>query len=168
MQIEKIQSDRHHKVSSDAFREFAAHWPSGVAVITTVDNDGMPKGLTMTAVTSLSMEPRQFLICVDNRSATLQPILDSVRFCINFLGSSQQDVAALFASKREDKFTAVKWAKDALGMPAIEGAVANASCEVVAVHNGGDHRIIVGELRGVSINGGAPLIYQLGRFLSTH
>ncbi|MBJ3776728.1 flavin reductase family protein [Acuticoccus mangrovi] len=152
----------------ERFRTIAAAWPSGVAVVTTVDRHGRPKGLTMTAVTALSLEPQQFLICVDDGSSTLAPLLDAGRFCINFLGKGQEDVARLFASKREDKFGALGWSLDAIGMPAIHGAVAQAGCDVVAVHDGGDHRIIIGGLRAAAISGGAPLLYHSGRFLDVN
>ncbi|MGV6876380.1 flavin reductase family protein [Pseudochelatococcus sp. B33] len=153
-------------VPPETFRACAAQWPSGVAVVTTIDRDGYPRGLTMTAVTSLSLEPQQFLICVDDRSSTLKPLLEVGKFCINFLGNGQEQVARLFASKREDKFDAVSWFVDPVGMPALDGAVARAGCEVVAVHDGGDHRIIIGGLRAASVSGGAPLLYHMGKFIN--
>src|SRR5262245_54537089 len=110
------------------FRNAACHWATGVAVITTVDKVGNPYGLTMNAVAPLSVSPLQFLMCVDNNSASLPPMLESRIFCINFLSSHQEDLARRFASKGNDKFKEVCHLKLTNNLPALRDVLAYIVC----------------------------------------
>ena len=148
----------------DTFRALASHWTSGVAVISTVDAAGRKFGLTMSAVTSLSVDPIQLLICVDACSTTLSPLVESGVFCVNILGREQGDVAMRFAGKAPDKFEGVGHHLLPSGVPVIIGTIAYAECRVSAIHEGGDHRIIVGDVISADVSGGAPLVYQRRRF----
>ena len=60
------------------FRTIMASFPTGVTVITTVDEDGSPKGFTSNAVSSVSMDPPLLLVCVALTSETL-PIVQRSR-----------------------------------------------------------------------------------------
>ena len=81
----------------EMFRKLAGHWLTGVSVVTTLDPNGVPVGMTMSAVTSLSLDPPQFLICVDNRARTLAAIVASGHFCINYLRQDQENLSTAFA-----------------------------------------------------------------------
>ena len=63
-------------ITSDQFRRASGLWATGVSIVTTVDSAGKPYGLTMNAVTSLSLNPPMFIVCVDNNSDTLAPMRD--------------------------------------------------------------------------------------------
>jgi hypothetical protein len=69
-----------HETRKAVFRSVARSWPSGVAVITTLDELGDRHGLTMSAAIALSLEPVQFLICVDDNSNTLPVLLRRGKF----------------------------------------------------------------------------------------
>lgn len=146
------------------FRSVAGSWPSGVAVITARDGTGAPVGLTMSAVMSLSIEPIQWIISVDRKSNTLPAILDSRRFCINFMAKGQQDTAMRFASKTGGKFTDIPHQRLQTGGLVLTGSMAYADCEVAAVHEGGDHLIVVGSALDMALMGGEPLIWWAGGF----
>jgi 3-hydroxy-9,10-secoandrosta-1,3,5(10)-triene-9,17-dione monooxygenase reductase component len=150
----------------DLFKSVSSQWPSGVAVITTLCEKGRPHGLTMSAVISLSLEPMQFLISVDKRSATLPIIKRRGRFAINLLSKSQEDVGMRFASKSEDKFSRLDYRLSALGLPVIEGAVATISCDIYSVLPGGDHELIVGDVIDIEHFGGDSLIHYKRAFHS--
>ncbi|RWE00077.1 MAG: flavin reductase [Mesorhizobium sp.] len=141
------------------YKEVASHWPSGVAVITAADNDGKLNGLTMSAVIALSLSPMQFLISVDKRSLTLPIIKDGGRFCINFLSSSQADIAMQFASKSTDKLASVKHRISQWGLPIIDGVVASITCDVHSIMPGGDHELIVGDVLDIEHFGGEALVH---------
>lgn len=151
-------------LDADLFRTAAGYWPTGVAVITTVDAQERPYGLTANAVTSLSVNPLQYLICVDRRATSLPVILDSRVFCLNFLAQGQEDVARIFASKKDYKFGDFAWHRLPNGLPVIDGSLAQIACEVAAVHDGGDHRIITGTVSHIGITGGQPLMFYRGAF----
>ena len=66
---------------------------SGVTIVTVKGKDGQPRGFTASAVTSLSLEPRMLLVCVSERSSTLEVIKEAGSFAVNILAANQQEVA---------------------------------------------------------------------------
>jgi 3-hydroxy-9,10-secoandrosta-1,3,5(10)-triene-9,17-dione monooxygenase reductase component len=151
-------------LDQDLFRTVAGYWPTGVSVITTIDADRQPYGLTANAVTSLSLRPLQYLVCIDNRSTSLPALLQSRIFCVNFLSEDQEAIARIFASKKERKFDDFGWRRLPNGLPVIDGGLAQIGCEVAAVHAGGDHSVIIGQVTHLGLGGGNPLVYFRGNF----
>jgi flavin reductase (DIM6/NTAB) family NADH-FMN oxidoreductase RutF len=149
-------------VDRETFAEIMASYPSGVAIVTTVDADGTPRGLTTTAVSSVSAEPPLLLVCVDRMSRTL-PALRAGRFVVNFLREGRSELARLFASKRDDKFEHVVWRRSASGLPILEDdALAWAECVTVHELTTGDHFVLLGQIEegaGASADEDAPLMY---------
>ncbi|NYE24609.1 flavin reductase family protein [Pigmentiphaga litoralis] len=144
-------------------RRFAGQFPTGVAVITTADNDNKLHGLTMSAVTSLSLTPPLFLICLNNTSNTLTAIKQSGHFGINFLSSDQANICKIFASKAEDKFGTVAHTFGPAGSPLIDGALAHGECLVQSTIGEGDHTIVVARLVHTEVRDVAPLVYHAGK-----
>src|SRR5437764_15186396 len=107
-------------VERQTFLEIMASFPSGVAIVTTLDGGDVPRGLTTTAVSSVSAEPPLLLVCVDLTSRTLPALRDGGRFVVNFLREGRSELARLFASKADDKFEGVDWRPTASGMPVLE------------------------------------------------
>ena len=141
----------------DQFRRIASHWLTGVTVVTALNPKGEPFGLTMNAVTSLSLDPPQFLICVDKRSETLAAIAASGNFCINYLGEDQEHIAVAFSRRNGERFLMFPTRKEKTGAPVLEGAIAYVECKVHAIHPGGDHSIVVGDAIEGDAPGGSPL-----------
>ena len=106
-------------VERDLFVEIMASYPAGVAIVTTLDADGTPRGLTTTAVSSVSAEPPLLLVCVDLTSRTLPALRAGGRFVVNFLREGRSELARTFASKTEDKFEGVEWSPTAAGLPVL-------------------------------------------------
>jgi len=154
-------------LSPDNFRKACGYWATGVSIVTTRDVDHTPYGLTMNAVTSLSLTPALFVICVDNKSDTLEPMKRSGVFCINVLSSGQQDLSNRFAKKNPNKFEEVGFERGITGSPMLEGRLMAIDCQVTAVHPGGDHHLFVGEVRGITLPATEalqPLLYYRGRY----
>ena len=154
-------------ISADQFRRACGLWTTGVSIVTTVDADGRPYGLTMNAVTSLSLTPPMFLICVDSGSDTLAPMLDSRVFCINVLEAGQQELADRFAKKGDNKFSGVDFGPGQSGAPVLAGTLLSVECEVTEVAAGGDHQIFSGAAVNLVVNesaDAAPLLYFAGRY----
>ena len=104
-------------------------FPTGVAIVTTLDEHGEPKGLTTNAVCSVSAEPPLLLVCVDVASRTLAALRHARRFVVNFMSDGRADLCALFASKADDKFADVQWEPGLGGVPLLaEDALAYAEC----------------------------------------
>ena len=122
-------------------------FPTGVAIVTTLEPDGTPRGLTTNAVTSVSAEPPILLVCVDRNSRTLPALLHTKRFVVNFMRSDHEEICRLFASKADDKFARVAWTPGLGGVPILhEGAVAHAECVTVEELELGDHVVVAGEV----------------------
>jgi flavin reductase (DIM6/NTAB) family NADH-FMN oxidoreductase RutF len=143
--------------------EVMASFAAGVAVVTALDQDGVPRGLTTTAVTSVSRNPPLLLVCVDRHSRTLPAIRHSGSFVVNFLDARHPDLARRFASKAEDKFAALTWLAGTNGAPVLhEHAHAWVDCRVEREIEAGDHVVVIGEIVHGAVSddtGRRPLTY---------
>ena len=132
-------------VERETFFEIMSAFPTGVAIVTTVDGDGIPRGLTTNSFTSISAEPPIVLVSLDRGSRTLPAMQASGRFVVNFMRHDCADVCRLFASRAEDKFEQVAWTAGEGGVPILhEGAVAHAECTVLEEIEIGDHVVFTG------------------------
>lgn len=146
-------------VTPDEFREGLSRFASGVTVVTTLDADGRPHGLTVSAFCSLSLEPPLVLICIEKGIRSHQALSSASRFVVNILSSEQLDVSSRFASPLEDRFDGVEWRGGIEGQPVIEGALASLECTIHSNFEGGDHTIFVGRVESISVSDRAPLLY---------
>jgi flavin reductase (DIM6/NTAB) family NADH-FMN oxidoreductase RutF len=154
-------------LDGEAFRQVMAALAAGVAVVTSVDADGVPRGLTTTALTSVSLEPPLLLVCVGRESRTLPAIRHSGRFAVNLIDSVAAPVALHFASKVEDKFADAVWRPGANGCPLLhEHSVAWAECRTEREVEAGDHVVVIGRVdRGGSAgHERVPLTYLRRRY----
>ena len=135
-----------------------------MAIVTCQGSDG-PAGLTTNAVTSLSLDPLLLLVCFDNSSRTLALVRESRRFAVNVLRAGQEDLAAMFASKRlpEEKFEAVTHTV-AHGVPVLDDALAWVACDLVELLPGGDHTIGIGAVVEGGASEGDPLVFFRGAY----
>lgn len=149
-------------ISRQSFFEIMASFPTGVAIVTTLGPDGSPRGLTTTAVSSVSAHPPTVLVCVDLGSRTLEALRASRRFVVNFIGQGCSPLCLLFASKADDKFDRVSWQPTASGLPLLhEDVLAWAECTTVHELEVGDHVILVARVEGGGVSAGhtSPLMY---------
>ncbi|WIY00999.1 flavin reductase family protein [Amycolatopsis mongoliensis] len=145
-----------------AFRATMSRLPSGVSVITTRFGDA-PIGMTASAVTALSLDPVQLLVCVGNHLFTKRAIAQHGRFGVNVLGEDSQELAKRFAAKG-DRFAGVDYDEDH-GVPMLRDAIAGVVCEVAGELPGGDHTIFVGSARQFGHrSAGRPLLHFCGEF----
>jgi flavin reductase (DIM6/NTAB) family NADH-FMN oxidoreductase RutF len=149
-------------IDRQAFFEVMASFPSGVAIVTTLTDDGVPRGLTTTAVCSVSADPPTVLVCVDLASRTLAALRARRRFVVNFIGEGRSELCLLFASKEEDKFARVSWRPTPSGTPLLaEDSLAWVECVTSHELEVGDHVILVAQVEegGVRPELEPPLMY---------
>lgn len=147
------------------FRGIMGHYPTGVTIVTAVDRDGTPVGLTANSVTSVSLDPPLVLVCVSEQSSSLAAILAHGSFAVNILGAGAASTAVRFAEeKRKDRFQNVAYAVKGGGGPVLEGAVAWMTCGLYRTFEAGDHVILVGEVNDGEAAGGDPLVFIRGRY----
>ncbi len=149
------------------FRDVCGNFATGVSVVTMVGEEG-PRGLTANAISSLSLEPMLFLVCVDLK-ATSYPVIDEAgKFAINLLAEDQQDVSNFFAGTTppDNPMGDTPYRMSDLGSPLLEGALAWLDCRTHSILDGGDHKIFVGEVASCEIArpDAEPLLYFRGGY----
>jgi flavin reductase (DIM6/NTAB) family NADH-FMN oxidoreductase RutF len=149
-------------VTRDEYIAIMSAFPTGVAIVTTLEPGGTPRGLTTNAVTSVSADPPILLVCVDSNSRTLPALLHTKRFVVNFMRSDCAEICQLFASKADDKFDRVAWTPGLGGVPVLhEGAVAHAECVTLEELEMGDHVVVTGQVVAGStpVEDDVPIVY---------
>ncbi|MDQ3722718.1 MAG: flavin reductase family protein [Actinomycetota bacterium] len=147
------------------YRDTIGRFATGVAVVTAIGPGG-PAGMTTNAITSLSLEPRLLLVCFEARSRTLEVVRASRRFAVNVLRAGDEELAAVFASKRvgRQKFAAVTHTEEH-GVPVLDRALAWIACDLLELRPGGDHEIGVGRVLGTGSGApGEPLVFFGGHY----
>ena len=151
-------------VAPDDFRRVLGHFATGVTIITTTDGEKRPTGLTVSAFCSVSLDPPQILVCIDHKSQSYPALRDGDRFAVNILSSEHESVSRRFATTRLDKFEGVPFTPGVLGVPLIDGALAQLECRTVSRHVEGDHTILVGRVEEAHNAAGEPLLYYRGKY----
>lgn len=138
------------KLSEEQFLGIMSGFPAGVVVVTSLDEERNPFGLTVSAFCSVSRRPPLILVCIDKGSTTLPAIQGSGKFTVNFLREGTEALARNFATKEPDKFADARWRHPERvpgGGPVLhEDTVAHVACVVEQAHEAGDHWIFVGRV----------------------
>ena len=148
-----------------SFRQVMGVFPTGVTVVAALGVDGNPCGLTVNSFTSVSLDPPLVLVCIDRSSSTHDRLVGAPAFTVSILGSHQREMASRFAfDPSEDRFRDGEWRSEPGGALVPEGAAAWVVCDLEAVHEGGDHSILVGRVRSMGAGGAEALVYYRGRY----
>jgi flavin reductase (DIM6/NTAB) family NADH-FMN oxidoreductase RutF len=153
-------------MDSTRFREALSRFASGVCVVTTVGvDDGRNVGVTISAFSSLSLDPPLVLFCIGKRSANLKAWLGGRYFSVNVLSENQIPISEAFASQRDDKFEGVAGAAGGNGCFQLEGALVTIECRNTGVYDEGDHYIVVGRVERIERGSGTqPLLRYRGAY----
>ena len=142
-------------------RAFGAY-PTGVTVVTTMAG-GAPLGFTANSFTSVSIDPPLLLVCHGNAATSAPAFQGAEGFAVNVLAADQDALAMRFASRIDDRFGGVDWSKGR-GGPLLSGTAAWFDCAMHAVHDAGDHAILVGHVLDHGVEERASLLYAGGKF----
>lgn len=156
------------EIPSIDLRRAMGRFATGVTVITARDGDGQPAGTTVSAVTSLSLDPPLVLVCLDRKSRTLAAIHEHGAFAINVLGDHHEEVSNAFArSANHGAWASVSHRDGATGSPLLDDAHVALDCRVERIADGGDHEIVIGRVAELHHpdEAGAPLLYYGGRYV---
>ena len=148
-----------------AFRRVLGNFATGVTVITTLDAERRPAGLTANAFSAVSLTPPLVLVCVDRTSDTHDLIARAGAFAVNVLAADQEAIARRFAEdERARRFEGIEWRSGSTGAPVLEHALAWLDCELHATADGGDHTIYIGRVRTADAREGEPLLFVRGAY----
>lgn len=148
---------------AESFRRAMACVPAAVSITTTRDSEGRAWGFTASSFTSLSMSPPLLLVCLNRSAECHQAFIEAEQFAINVIGPADQDLAVLFATRGENKFTSDRLGERA-GLPVLERAVAGFTCSLHSQMEAGDHTILIGEVKEAWSRPIQPVIHLQGRF----
>lgn len=143
------------------FRSCVSRFPTGVAVVTFDDPDGIRHGLTISSFTSVSLEPMLVLVSVARR-ARAHRALRQRPFCVNILGAEQGSLARHFAGEGTGGQVAFEAGQAA---PRLAGCLAFLECRPWRSHPAGDHTIFIGEVVDFGLREGDPLAWAPGGYL---
>jgi len=151
-------------IEPQRFREVMASFPSGVVVLTAFGNDGLPRGLTVSAFCAVSLEPPLALACIVKTSNTLPAVQHTGGFTANILAAGREALARQMATKVTSKFDAIKWrrAESPIGGPVLDDdAAAYAVCTLKDTIEAGDHWILIGLVtEGAAREGVVPMVFS--------
>ena len=150
-------------------RDALGCFATGVTVVTAIAPDSTPIGLTANSFTSVSLDPPLLLVCIDRRAGSLATLQEAPGFAVNVLHIGQQPTSNRFARPGEDRFAETPWDIGEFGAPVLAGALAAFECRRHALHDGGDHVILVGEVLKARFEPRRdPLLYFRGKYRRLH
>ena len=149
-------------------RKVLGSFVTGVTVVTTLDPQGQPQGVTANSFSSVSLEPPLVLWSQALTARSFGAFRDGERFVINILAADQMAISRRFAQSGGDKFADVRWRPGIGGLPVIEGCIACLECRKVASHPGGDHLIYIGEVEHIERAERKPLAFAGGAYMLAH
>ena len=147
-------------------RRCLASFVTGVTVMTVLDADGKPEGITANSFSSLSLDPPLIVWSLRLSSRSFNTYQNAARFTVNILAEDQVDISNRFASSGVDRFEGVAYTPGLGGVPLINGCVSYLECSLDASYPGGDHVLFVGRVERIHTHEGRPLAYGSGGYLS--
>lgn len=146
------------------FRDMLGSFMTGVTVVATRDEDGIPSAFTANSFTSVSLDPPLILVCLAKSAASLDVFTQAERFSVSILGEWQRDLSAAFASRSPAKAAALSALTPATP-PLLEGSLANIVCTRSQLVDAGDHIILIGRVTEFRTVAGQPLGYFRGAYV---
>jgi 4-nitrophenol 2-monooxygenase / 4-nitrocatechol 4-monooxygenase, reductase component len=145
------------------FREVISNFMSGVVIVTARHQDSI-QGMTVSAISSLSLDPPMLVICLNRKARTQDLVHQAGAFAVNILGEEQGHLADRFASKHDDRFAGVGHHPGLTGAPVLDGVLGVVECRVDEAVTGGSHRVFLGRVVHAEAGEGTPLAYYQGKF----
>lgn len=147
------------------FRNALGQFATGITIVTTVNSDREPVGLTANSFNSASIDPPLVLWSLDRASSSLQAFVEGQHFAVNVLSETQQDLSNQFAFGDEDtRFEGVEFRQGIGEVPLLSGCAARFQCKTTYRYEGGDHIIFVGEVLEFDNFNRPPLIFHSGHY----
>jgi flavin reductase (DIM6/NTAB) family NADH-FMN oxidoreductase RutF len=147
------------------YRDCLGRFATGVTVMTCREPDGAPTGITVNSFTSVSLEPKLILWNIARESRSTSAFLGAGEFVVNILGANQQAISDHFAQPERPMFDDLRATESETGQPVLRDCLAWLHCRTDAIHEGGDHYIIVGEVSRFELGDSTdPLLYFGSRY----
>jgi len=158
------------EVTASDFRNAMRQLTGGVSVITAGRGRDI-SGMTVTSVSSLSVDPPALIVSVNRESSSWPLVKRYGFFGVNILTSDQLDIAERFTGKGglkgADRFAGARWTTRASGVPLLVGALAAIDCEVEDIVERHSHAIVIGRVLDVAVSArSAALAYWQSQYVA--
>jgi flavin reductase (DIM6/NTAB) family NADH-FMN oxidoreductase RutF len=157
------------ELDTAAFRRAAGQFATGILVVST-SLDGVPHSMTVSAFTSVSLDPILVLFCAEKIARFHEAVLAAGQWAVSVLDEDSEKVSRWLATRGrplEDQLAQIPWHPGPMtGAPILDHALSALECRTTAVHDGGDHSIVVGEVIGVTPPrpDGKPLVFYASQY----
>lgn len=157
-------------IQPDFFRRVMGHFVTGVSVVTALEGE-RPAGITVNALSSVSLEPPLVMVALDRRRFITPIIRAAGRYAVSILGEDQRALSDCFAGAAvapgRDDFCGASWHVGATGLPLLDGAIATLECTTIQTFPAGDHDLFIGRVDalGSEANHRGPLLYYRRQYL---
>ncbi|MFC4532522.1 flavin reductase family protein [Sphaerisporangium dianthi] len=164
------QGSAENRLDQEVFRKVTGRFATGVAIATTLSG-GVDHAMTVNSFASVSLDPLLVLICVEKIARFHAAVLDAGVFGVSILGQDGEDASRAFATRGltlERQLDRWSHRRGSLGMALFDSAIATLECRTTAVHDAGDHSIVVGGVVSADVPRDAPpLLFHEGRYHRT-
>ncbi len=153
-------------IDSTELRRCLGSFVTGVTVMTTLDVDGQPEGITANSFSSLSLDPPLIVWSLRLSSRSFNTYQNATHFAVNILALDQVNLSNRFASSGIKRFEGIAYTPGLAGVPLLDGCASYLECSLEASYPGGDHVLFVGRVQRIWVNDSKPLAYGNGGYLS--
>jgi len=157
-----------HPPTATDMRRSVGRFTTGVAVVSADDGHGDPSAMTISSLTSISLEPPILLVSLTHGSRTTDAVETTGGFAVSILSSRQEALARRFATRGGARFEDLPCDLSRSGLPLVKDALAQLDCTVHSAHDIGDHRVFYGQVNDLRWRDGAGLVFYSGRFGDFH
>ncbi len=152
-------------VDKRAYRSALGRFPTGVAIVTTLTQEGERVGLTINSFSSVSLAPPLVLWSLETKARCREWFTQNGGFAINVLAAGQMNLSQRFAGSWDGRFDGLVTSPGAVtGAPLLSGAAAWFDCKIDREIEAGDHVIFIGQVRWFDLRDHPPLLYDRGRY----
>lgn len=148
-------------------RRSLGQFATGVTVVTCCASDGSPRGITANSFSSVSLAPPLVLWNIAKVSNSLNAYLNAERFAVHVLRADQRSFAEHFARTDHTIYNGIDYEISADNVPVLPDVLARFDCATEAIHDAGDHHIIIGKVLAHVAGNGSPLIFYGGEYVAT-
>lgn len=147
-------------IDERTFRDALGRFATGVTVVS-MDTDGGPRGITVSAFLSLSLEPPLVGVSIDAAAGAHGSLEQAERYGVSILSKRQRELSDRFAGRPLER--PIPWERLG-GVPVLADALVQLDCRIVDRHVTGDHTLFVGRIDTALTRDGEPLLYHQGRY----
>ena len=151
-------------IDPDTFRSVLGRFASGVTIVTARDPKGVDHGMTVSAFSSLSLDPPMVLMCVDHQASMHDLLLTHPPIGISILSAGQEAYSRRFADVDTERFDGIAYERGEHGVVLLDSALAHLECTTLQHIDAGDHTIIVARVDRAAPRNGQPLLYYRGGY----